>query len=239
MEFIIYAILRFIYGYQVIESGSDVCKFCAFSITLFSRISLIFISVLAALRYLIVCHQIELKFITWLVITFVPSLVITLIFSLGFYTNDASPSVSYTYCFAFTQPSILSKVMSYLIPPLYIIPCWIATYCYFCVGWISYKRLNLMKQEAASNADERLLSAIKKQKIKLAIQISFIFIIYNINFSISYVTWIMKLVSSYKRTIIIDFIAVIQLNLTIFLNPIVTIIFQPDINNEFNNLDKI
>ncbi|KXN66337.1 hypothetical protein CONCODRAFT_11842 [Conidiobolus coronatus NRRL 28638] len=126
--------------------------------------------------------------------------------------------------------------MLYLFPALYIIPCWIATYCYFCVGWAAYKRLNLMKQEAINNSDENLLSAIKKQKTKLSIQILFVFVIYNVNFSSSYVTWIMKFVSNYKRTILVDVIVVIQASSTAFINPIVTIIFQPDINNEFKYL---
>jgi hypothetical protein len=43
----------------------------------------------------------------------------------------------------------------------------------------------------------------------------------------------MKLASNYKRSIPVNVIAVIQVNSTVFLNPIVTIIFQPDINNEF------
>jgi hypothetical protein len=232
-EFIIYAILKLVYGYEATEKGTDLCRLSAFTLVSFCRISLLYISVLATLRYLIVCHQKELKFKTWLAIVIVPILGILLLFSVSFYTNDASPSVSYTYCFAFTQPSIFSKIMLYLITILVIIPCWISTYCYFCVGWAAYKRLNLMRQEAVNNSDERLLEAIKKEKFNLAIQILFVFFIYNVNFSLNYATWAMKAAINYKRSILVDTIVVIQVHSTPFINPIVTIIFQPDINNEF------
>jgi hypothetical protein len=236
LEFILYSILRFIYGYHVIDKGTDVCKFSAFAIMLFCRISLINISVLAALRYLIVCHQLELKLSTWLIILASAIFAATVLFSVGFYTDDAAPSVSYMYCFFFSQPNLLSKIMLYLIPVLFIIPCWITTYCYFCVGWTANKRLNLAKQEAVNNSDDRLLKAIGKEKLKLATQILFVFIIYNVNFGVSYITWILKFAIGYKRTIPVDAAALLQANLTAFLNPVVTIIFQPDINNEFKLL---
>ncbi|KXN65192.1 hypothetical protein CONCODRAFT_13309 [Conidiobolus coronatus NRRL 28638] len=232
-EFIIYAILKLVYGYQATEKGTDLCRFSAFTLVPFCRISLLYISVLATLRYLIVCHKKELRFKTWLIIAIVPILGIFLLFSISFYTKDASPSVSYTYCFAFTQPGIFSKVMLYLATIQVIIPCWISTYCYFCVGWAAYKRLNLMKQEAVNNSDERLLKAIKKEKFNLAIQILFVFAIYNVNYSLNYVTWAMKAAINYKRSILVDTIVVIQVHSTPFINPVVTIIFQPDINNEF------
>ncbi|KXN66339.1 hypothetical protein CONCODRAFT_11844 [Conidiobolus coronatus NRRL 28638] len=201
---------------------------------LFCQISLINISVLATLRYLIVCHQLELKLSTWLIILGVAIFVATLLFSIGFYTKDAAPSVSYMYCFFFSQPSTVSRIMLYLIPVLFIIPCWITTYCYFCVGWTANKILNLAKQEAVNSSGERLLKAIGKEKVKLTIQILFVFIIYNVNFGVSYITWILKFVIGYKRTIPVDAAALLQANTTALLNPAVTIIFQPDIITNLN-----
>ncbi|KXN66338.1 hypothetical protein CONCODRAFT_11843 [Conidiobolus coronatus NRRL 28638] len=85
------------------------------------RIGIINIAVLSALKYLIVCT--------------------ILFFGVGFYTNDSSPSASYLYCFSFTAPGKLTSIMSFITPFFYIAPCWIATYCYFCIGWTAYKRL--------------------------------------------------------------------------------------------------
>jgi hypothetical protein len=93
-----------------------------------------------------------------------------------------------------------------------------------------------LKREAVNNSDEVLLKAIKKEKLKLAIQILFVFIIYNVNFGVSYVTWILKFTTGYRRTPTVDALAILQANLTAFLNPVVSIIFQPDINNEFKHL---
>ncbi|KXN67049.1 hypothetical protein CONCODRAFT_10970 [Conidiobolus coronatus NRRL 28638] len=162
----------------------------------------------------------------------IPSVALIIIYSFVFYTNDASPLASKLYCSPFAKQGNLSGVMLYLIPFFYIIPCWITTYCYFMVGWIANKKLNLMKQEAVDSSNESLLISIKKQKLKLWMQILFVFYIYNANFCLSYVTWIMRLASNYKRPILMDAIVYLQVTSTSFLNPIVTIIFQPDINHE-------
>jgi hypothetical protein len=104
------------------------------------------------------------------------------------------------------------------------------------VGWTANKRLNIMKNDAMSNSDEELLVTIKKERFKLWTQMLFVLYIYNGNFALSYATWIMKIFTEYRRSEIIDLVIQIQIVSTIFLNPIVTIIFQPDINNEFQYL---
>jgi hypothetical protein len=212
------------------------CSFSAFATNLFSRISIINVSILATLRYLMVCRSKEFKLSTWLLILFLPNAGVTIFYSIGFYTIDASPSASYFYCNTFTNKSNISTILVSFIPFFYLIPCWIATYCYFMVGWIANKRLNLMKQEALNSSDEALLISIQKEKFRLWTQIMFVFVIYNANFGLSYTTWILKLVINYRRSTLVDAIICIQVYSTIFLNPIVTIIFQPDINNEFKFL---
>jgi hypothetical protein len=101
------------------------------------------------------------------------------------------------------------------------------------VGWTANKRLNLMKQEAINNSDQDLLSTIKKEKYKLFLQMLFVFYIYNGNFAVSYTTWVMKILFNYKRPASVDTIVVLQTTSTAYLNPLITIIFQPDINHEF------
>jgi hypothetical protein len=236
LGYAIYGIIKFIFGYKISESGSSMCLFSAFFLCLFNRFSIIGVSVLAALRYLIVCRKKELKLWKWLLILAIPSLSLTVFYSLVFYTNDAYLLTSKITCAPFSKRSGLSDITLYLIPFYYIIPCWTSTYCYFMVGWVANKQLNLMKQEAVNNSDEDLLATIKNQKLKLCMQIIFVFVIYNVNFILSYVTWIMKLAINYKRTFLMDTIIQLQVTSTAFLNPLVTVIFQPDINNEFKFL---
>jgi hypothetical protein len=234
--YVIVSIFKLKYGYKVNEKGTIMCNFIAFLIVLLPRINIINISILATLRYLIFCRSKDLILSTWIITLFVIDSGALIFISLGFYTKDAAPSSSYLYCNIFTKQSGLSTVALYFIPLLFIIPCWVTTYCYLMVGWIANKKLNLMRQEAANNEDRGLLEAIKNQKFKLLLQILFIFVNYNVNFALSYITWIMKLVANYKRTITVDFIVCIQVAFAALLNPVVTIVFQPDINNEFNFL---
>jgi hypothetical protein len=100
------------------------------------------------------------------------------------------------------------------------------------VGWEANKQLNNMKQDAINTGDSNLLSAIKTQKIKLVIQLILVFILYNVNFTLSYITWILKFATGYKRPPEMDAVISVSANFTIAINPVITIIFQPDINNE-------
>jgi hypothetical protein len=233
IDIFIFAIYKLVFGYRANQVETEICKFNAFALMISIRISIINVSILAILRYLIVYRSKELKLSTWLIIILIPNAGVTIFYSLGFYTKDAAPSSSYLYCIFFTKSSGLSAAMFYFIPFLYIIPCWVTTYCYFIVGWIANNRLNLMKQEATNNSDEALLASIKKEKFKLWMQLLFVFCIYNGNFVLSYTTWVMKLAINYKRTVVMDSVVTLQTTSTAYLNPLVNIIFQPDINHEF------
>jgi hypothetical protein len=233
IEFLLISVFKLSFGYTIFNKGKIGCRIVAFALSGISRLSIWNIAILSTLRYLIVCHCKELKLWIWLTISALVFTPIVVIYCLGFYTDDASPAPSYLFCQTFVQPNEISMVLGYLIPFLYIIPCWITTYCYFGVGWKANKQLNLMKMEAKTNSDQNLLKTIQKERLKLYLQLIFVFFIYNVNFSVSYITWIMKLISGYKRPSIVDAIIAIQVNSTVAINPVVTIIFQPDINCEF------
>jgi hypothetical protein len=234
--YFVFSIFKLVYGYKVNEKGTVFCDYSALILAYIPRINIINISILASLRYLIFCRCKDVVLSTWLKILLLIDAGVTIFYSLGLYTKDAAPSSSYLYCNIFTNSSGLSVILTYFIPFLYIIPCWITTFCYLMVGWTANKRLNLMKQDAVINSDEALLRTIKKERFKLYLQILFVFYIYNINFALSYATWIMKIVFNYRRTVTIDTISSLQVASTNFLNPIVTIVFQPDINHEFKCL---
>jgi hypothetical protein len=225
-------LLKLIYGHEIFKPRNLPCMIVAFVIQWTSRVEIFNVAVLSTLRYLIVWYKKELKLWIWLLILFISTLFITIIYSIGIYIGDASPSPSYLYCQPFTTPNDIQKVMTFLIPFTFLIPCWITTFCYFGVGYKANQQLNIVKQDAINNCDEVLLGIVKQQKIKLIIQLLFVFIIYNVNFSLSYVTWILKFAIGYKRPPEIDASISISVNFTVAINPVITIIFQPDINNE-------
>ncbi|KXN74297.1 hypothetical protein CONCODRAFT_2678 [Conidiobolus coronatus NRRL 28638] len=157
----------------------------------------------------------------------------TFVYVYGAALKDSSPSKSYLQCMPFTSPGKLSYVMTIFIPFLYLIPCWIVTVCYFLIGWTANGHLNIVKAGAIMNGDEHLLKSIMNQRIKLCIQLLIVFVIYNVNFMLSYITFILKFAIGYKRTPIVDSLVLIFIYFTIAINSIITITFQPEVNNEF------
>ncbi|KXN70279.1 hypothetical protein CONCODRAFT_7194 [Conidiobolus coronatus NRRL 28638] len=61
-----------------------------------------------------------------------------------------------------------------------------------------------------------------------------VFIMYNGNFILSYVAWVLKFAVGFKRSPIYDAIAYTTVQITAALNSIITVTFQPDVNNELN-----
>ncbi|KXN65240.1 hypothetical protein CONCODRAFT_13241 [Conidiobolus coronatus NRRL 28638] len=232
IEFFFLGLMKLIYGHGIFAPNNLTCKFTGFLILWTTRVDIISVSILATLRYLIVCHKKEVKLLYWLITLFLSFGLITIIYCLGIYTNDSGPSPSYLYCQPFTSPGMIGYVVSIIIPFAFIIPCWLTTFCYFSVGWEANKQLNNMKQEAINTGDSNLLRAITNQKIKLVTQLILVFVLYNVNFSLSYVTWILRFAIGYKRPPEMDAVISVSANFTIAINPVITIIFQPDINNE-------
>ncbi|KXN70716.1 hypothetical protein CONCODRAFT_6718 [Conidiobolus coronatus NRRL 28638] len=93
-----------------------------------------------------------------------------------------------------------------------------------------------MKLEAIEKNDTNLLISIKKQSIKLIIQLTAIFILFNVNYMPSYIAWILKLTIGYKRTPIIDAVIFVIIELSLAIDPIITVTFQPELNHELSFL---
>jgi hypothetical protein len=158
------------------------------------------------------------------------------IFLYAFITKDANPTPSYMFCSSYLKPSSLTSVISFIIPFTFLLPCWTVTFCYFEIGRKAYKNLGKLKLEAIEKSDNSLLASIKNQNIKLTIQLVMIFILFNVNFMPSYIAWILKIAIGYKRTPIVDAVAFELVELSLTIDPIITITFQPELNHELNFL---
>jgi hypothetical protein len=90
-----------------------------------------------------------------------------------------------------------------------------------------------MRADAYNTNDEMMIQVIKREKRKLAIQIFFVFCLYNLTFCMSYITMILKYAIGYKRTPIIDALTFSFVHISMAVNPIITISFQPEVNQEF------
>jgi hypothetical protein len=196
------------------------------------RIEIILVTVIAFWRYLLVIHNIEKKFLFYLLLTILLSIPITSLFIYGLIIRDQKPSPSYLNCFPLTSPSLITTIFNTSLTISLLIPCWLTTYFYFAIGWKAHKKLNEMLKSAAVDNDSELIKTIKNEKFKLILQLTMMFIIYNVNFSLTYITHILKLIIGYQRTPFIEFFVVLGSQFSIVLNPAVTISFQPDVNNE-------
>ncbi|KXN65798.1 hypothetical protein CONCODRAFT_12519 [Conidiobolus coronatus NRRL 28638] len=158
----------------------------------------------------------------------------SILFGYSFVIGDANPGVSYLYCSPYLKPSELTSIMTIVIPLLYLVPCWITTFCYFEVGRRANKNLNIMKQDAINNNNQILLKSIKLQKRKLIIQLIMVFILFNVDFMLAYIGWILRFAIGFKRTPIFDACAFEAIISSFMVNPIITITFQPELNYELN-----
>jgi hypothetical protein len=236
IEQLVLSILKLNYGYHFYDPGSITCLVFGFLRTLIVRIEIIFVSVIALWRYLLVIHNIERKFKFYLLLTIILSIPVTSLFIYGLIIQDQNPSVAYLNCFPLTSPSLITTIFNTFLTLSLVIPCWLTTYFYFAIGWKANKKLNEMIKEAKTDSNRELIRTIKSEKLKLALQLTMMFIIYNINFMPSYITHILKLAISFKRTPFLEFIVIFGTQVSIVLNPAVTISFQPDVNNEFKFL---
>ncbi|KXN65243.1 hypothetical protein CONCODRAFT_13244 [Conidiobolus coronatus NRRL 28638] len=232
-ELLGFAIGKLRYGSHYLDADTKACKAAGFIVQWIARVEITTVSILSTLRYLIVCHKKEKSLRFWLIILALSLVPCTFIYIYGAAKKDSTPTVSYLHCQPYSLPSKLSSVMTIVIPFLYLIPCWVVTYCYFAIGVTANKHLNTLKREAHTNGDEHLLKIITQQKFKMVIQLLLVFVIYNVNFMLSYITFILKYAIGYKRPPIIDALVFVMVHGTVAINPIITITFQPDVNNEF------
>ncbi|KXN69606.1 hypothetical protein CONCODRAFT_7935 [Conidiobolus coronatus NRRL 28638] len=196
------------------------------------RLEILLVAILALWRYLLVVHNIEKSLKFYLILYIGISAPITCFYLYSLYFLDQKPSPSYIICLLLNSQGVISIIFAAAQTFWILIPCWFNTYCYFAIGWKAYKKLNEMLKEAKAENNSGLVQTIKSEKIKLALQLTMMFIIYNVSFSPSYITHILKLVIGYKRTAFVDFIVVLSAETSIVFNPLVTISFQPDLNNE-------
>jgi hypothetical protein len=236
MSLLLSSVFKLIYGYDYFKVNEYSCWVTSFTSAGNSRCELVTIAVLAILRYSIVCHNIKKGAIFWLSIYLMIISPVAAIFLYSFIKKDASPTISYIYCSPYIKPSPEALIISYIIPFLFLLPCWTVTFCYFEIGRKAYKNLHKLKLEAISKNDTSLLTSIKKQNLKLTIQLIMIFILFNVNFMPSYIAWILRIAIGYKRTPIIDGIIFELINLSLAIDPIITITFQPELNHELNFL---
>jgi hypothetical protein len=185
------------------------------------------------MRYYIVCYKKEKSARFWLISLALSLVPATTIYVFSIIKHDESPNISYLTCQSFSSPGKASQVITIIIPFLYIIPCWIVTFCYFSIAWTANKQLNNMKNEAVNNGDEALLKIIKRQKVRLFFQLILVFWAYNINFFPSYITFVLKFAIGYKRTPFVDALVYVMVYAAVTVNPIITMIFQPEVNTEF------
>jgi hypothetical protein len=93
-----------------------------------------------------------------------------------------------------------------------------------------------MKIDAEESMDINMLKVIKLQRVKIFAQLTLVVILYNINFSPSYITQILKFAIGYKRSPIVEAIIYFMGLLTFTLNPVLTITFQPELNYELSTV---
>jgi hypothetical protein len=227
-------ILKLTYGKEAMNAGTYLCYYSGFEYQLIVRIELIIVANLSVMRYLIVCHSITKSTKFWLTSLTIGCLPPLMIFVYGATLHQDKPTPSYLACTAFSAPSQINFIISCITPFLFIIPSWIITFCYFCIGYKVNKQLNQMKTEAKANRDYNLLKVIKLQKFKIATQLTLVIILYNVNFSPAYVTQLLKFTIGYIRTPITEAFIYFSALLTFTLNPVLTITFQPELNHELS-----
>jgi hypothetical protein len=231
---LVLSILKLTYGKEILDAGTAQCYYSGFEYQLIVRIELIVVAYLSIMRYLIVCHSITNSTKFWLISLTIGCLPPLLIFIYGATLHQDKPTSSYLACTAFSAPNQINFIISCIIPFIYIIPSWIITFCYFCIGLKVNKRLNQMKIEATVSHDTEMLKIIKLQKVKIIIQLTLVIILYNANFSLAYITHLLKIAIDYKRPPIVEAIVYFTTLLTFTLNPVLTITFQPELNHELS-----
>ncbi|KXN66765.1 family A G protein-coupled receptor-like protein [Conidiobolus coronatus NRRL 28638] len=230
----IWAIAKLIVGYTWFESYSIQCIMEATVEWSCVRFGLFTLAILSVLRYLTVCHKKEKSFKFWIIVWLIT---VSPIFVLFFYipsNQDAVHTSSWLFCTIFSYSDPVLSILGAIMPFVFLIPCWTITFCYCCIGYTANKQLNVIKSQAIAENNTNLLTVVKKQKLKLVIQILVIFIVYNANYMVSYVTQTLKYAVGYKRPPILDAATYIMFNEPAAINPLITITFQPELNNELN-----
>jgi hypothetical protein len=220
------------YGYTYLTNPLP-CQVLGFIIQICFRLEILIVTVLSLLRYLMIFFKFERNIKFWVSLMLVGSIPSISIFLYGAVIGDNRPTVSYTQCLPYLGSDKFSITMMLITSSTFLLPCWTTTFCYFAVGWKCNKQLNKMKIDAEAIQDSNSLRLIRSQKIKLFVQLTMVFFIYNCLFMLSYITMILKFAIGFKRTPILDGIILFMINSSVCLNPLITVSFQPEVNNEF------
>jgi hypothetical protein len=181
-------------------------------------------------------HKIERGLKFWIGVIIIGSVPCVSIFLYAAIIKNYKPTPSSIQCLPYLGDDKFSIRMMLLTAANFLIPCWITTYCYFAIGWKVSRQLKTLKSEAETNGDIEGLNMIKRVKRKLVLQLVMVFFIYNLLFMISYITMILKFAIGFKRTPFLDALILLMVNSSICLNPLITISFQPELNNELKIL---
>jgi hypothetical protein len=230
---LIFSILKLIFGYEFLRGGSVQCIIFATMVATTLRIELFTIGFLAFMRYAIVCLNIRKGSTFWLISYFMSISPLLAMYIYPIITLDANPLPSRLYCTTYLKANPNNYILTYINPFIFVIPCWVCTFCYFVIGIKLYKKLNQMKNEAANSNDSDQVFKIQKQKRSLVIQLSIVFIAFNVVYMPIYITLVLRYITGYIRTPIIDAIMTILFEVSRAIDPIITIIFQPELNHEF------
>jgi hypothetical protein len=221
-----------VFGSQYLVEGTDKCLLNSFLISSSARFEQVTVGFLAFMRYSIVCHNTTKGAKFW-IITYL--IVITPVVALYLYpliTIDANPTPSMLFCAAFLKPGAKTMVLAIINPLILLIPSCISTYSYFIIGIKSYKKLNRMKAEALASNDQDLVYTLQKQKISLIFQLIVVATIFNFAYMPIYITMILKSTIGYKRPPIADAIIIVIVEVSRAIDPIITLVFQPELNHE-------
>ncbi|KXN70704.1 hypothetical protein CONCODRAFT_6705 [Conidiobolus coronatus NRRL 28638] len=90
-----------------------------------------------------------------------------------------------------------------------------------------------MKKDALATNDRELVNRLIKQKRSLIFQLLVVFIVFNVCYMPIYITIILRVTASYKRTPFADAVMTEIIEVSRVVDPIITIIFQPELNHEF------
>jgi hypothetical protein len=90
-----------------------------------------------------------------------------------------------------------------------------------------------MENDAEGSNEIDQLLRIKNQKRSLIVQLIIVFIAFNLAYSPIYFTLLLRYITGYIRPPFVDAILILLLEFTRAIDPIITVIFQPELNYEF------
>jgi hypothetical protein len=230
---LVFYLLKLIFGHGYLSGGTIQCAIFAITVSSTLRFEVFTIGFLAFIRYAIVCHGIRKSSRFWLLFYLIAMLPFYLMYLYSAIILDGTPSTSHLYCSPYIKTSPNLVFLSHLHIIMLVIPCWVCTYCYLIIGVKVYKKLNQMENEAFSSNENDQLLRIQKQKRNLIIQLTVVFLAFNLVYLPGCITLILRYAIGYLRPPLVDAICISLFDVSRAIDPIITIIYQPELNHEF------